>query len=96
VVYEDLANDPEAVLRPLLAALDLPWQSEILTGYGSAADSVVASGESWKDDVGREIRPSATAGERLKRDQREFVSASLRQDLYDAVAADAPGGARRG
>ena len=96
VVYEDLANDPEAVLRPLLVALDLPWQSEILTGYGSAADGVIASGESWKDDVGREIRPSATAGEMLNREQREFVSASLRQDLYDAVAADAPGGVRRG
>ncbi|MEE4270343.1 MAG: sulfotransferase [Thermoanaerobaculales bacterium] len=96
VLYEALTTDPEAVLRPLLAALELPWQPEILTGYGEAAQGVVAADESWKDGVGREIRPSATAGLELGEQQRDHVTASLHSNLYDAVATQAVGGARHG
>ena len=96
VLYEALTADPEAVLRPLLAALDLPWQSEILTGYGTAANDVVTSGEQWKNDVGREIRPSATAEQALDPDQRERVAAMLRRDLYDTVASQTVDNARHG
>lgn len=96
VVYEALTADPEAVLRPLLAALDLVWQPEILTGYRTAAEHVVASGEQWKNDVGREIRPSATAERALGPDQCERVASALRRDLYDAAAAQAVGGFRHG
>jgi hypothetical protein len=96
VLYEALTADPESVLRPLLDTLELPWQSEILTGYGVAADGVVAADESWKDGVGREIRPSATAERELDDEQRERVTASLRNELFDAVASKAVGGAGRG
>jgi hypothetical protein len=96
VLYETLTADPEAVLRPLLAALDLPWRPEILTGYAAAADGVVASGESWKDGVGRQIRPSATADRELRPEQRERAAAALRRDLYDRIALRAVGGAGSG
>lgn len=94
VLYEALTTDPESVLRPLLAALDLDWQPGVLTGYAAAADGVVASGESWKDGVGREIRPSATAGCELDDGQRERVTRSLRRDLYEAAASGSLGGRR--
>jgi LPS sulfotransferase NodH len=93
VLYEKLTADPEAVLRHLLAELDLDWQPGILTGYAAAADGVVATQERWKDGVGREIRPSATAERVLDAGQRERVAASLRRDLYDAAASRALGGA---
>jgi len=96
VLYEELTADPAAVLRPLLAALDLSWQPGILAGYAAAAEDVVVSGESWKDDVGREIRPSATAERVFDSRQRQRVAALLRSDLYAAVASRGEGEIGRG
>jgi tetratricopeptide (TPR) repeat protein len=36
IVYEELANDPEATLRPLIAFLGLEWEDRLLDHRGSA------------------------------------------------------------
>lgn len=87
--YEALTADPAAVLRPLLAALGLPWAPEMLERYAPAAGTLVAQDESWKQDVGRSIRPSGTADKVFDAAQRAYVSGALRQERYARIAAAA-------
>lgn len=85
VVYEQLTTQPEATLRQLLTALDLDWEPEILERYARGAEELIAQEETWKADVGRRIRPAATAEKVLSAAQREQVSRSLHHDLYQQI-----------
>jgi hypothetical protein len=82
VRYESLTRDPEAVLRPLFAALDLSWRPSVLSDFGAVTDGLKTPDETWKGAVGRLIQPSATAGEVLDEAQRERVLRGLRCDAY--------------
>ena len=95
VCYETLTRDPEAVLRALFAALDLPWEASVLNDFGGVTDDLKTSDETWKGRVNRAIRPSATANDVLDERQREQVLGSLRRDAYDRLRRHAlgePGG----
>ena len=89
VRYEALTQDPEGVLKPLLQALELPWQADILKGFATAADTLVADDEPWKTGVARTIRPSGTADSVLDEAQRKRALESLQSARYDAVAEHA-------
>lgn len=89
VVYEQLTADPEAVLRRLLAALGLDWEPAILDRRADRADRWVTPEESWKEDVGRPIRPSSNAEQTLTPEQRERVRALLRPEPYRRICAAA-------
>lgn len=83
VSYEDLAENPEPTLRRLVAELDLPWDPNVLEGYGAAAETLVTGDESWKSGVGRSVQRSRGSEEDLTTEERQAVDASLRHDLYD-------------
>ena len=85
VIYEELAARPEAVLRSLLARLGLGWEPEILARYGDAAGRLVTEEEAWKSEVGRAIRPSATAERALSEEERRRALAALRGELYERL-----------
>ena len=86
IVYERLVERPEAEVRRLLEAIGLGWQPGLLERYGDAASRVVAPREkSWKESVGRSIRPSSTAEEVLDDDARRRVSEALRDELYERI-----------
>jgi hypothetical protein len=85
VFYEDLTTRPEAVLPPLLSALGLPWEPEVLEGYGDASRGLVTAEESWKSGVTSGIRPSGTSGHALTADEREAARRGLRTELYEAL-----------
>lgn len=57
LLYEQLLEDPEPTLQRLLARLGLPWHPQILDNYANQAESLVASNESWKTEIGRPLRP---------------------------------------
>lgn len=82
VVYEDLADATETHLARLLDRLELPWQPELLQRYGSQSRRWVTDEETWKSDVGRPIRPSATSEQQLSAEQRRRLRGALHGDLY--------------
>ena len=51
VVYEQLARDPDAIVRDLCTFVDLPFESAMLVEFGRQAARNVGSGEAWKRDV---------------------------------------------
>lgn len=86
VFYEELTARPEATLQRLLVALGLGWEPEILERQAATADRLVTrQEEAWKADLGRGIRPSATSERTLTAEQRERMSRSLRQGLYEEL-----------
>jgi hypothetical protein len=96
VRYETLTRDPEVVLRPLFATLDLPWHSSVLSDFGHVTSALTTPDETWKGHVGRAIRPSATAGRELDEAQRERVLRGVRQDIYDELRRRALGESQHG
>lgn len=96
VCYETLTTDPVTVLRPLLEALNLPWDPTILDDFGASAGAVTAPGENWKAGVARDIRPSATAERVLSEAERDRVRARLDQGLYDSLVVRAIGNGHHG
>ena len=91
VCYETLTRDPEAVLRPLFAALDLSWEASVLSSFGAATDGLKTPAETWKGHVDRAIGPSATANKVLDEAQRQRVLGSLRRENYDRLRSRALG-----
>jgi hypothetical protein len=85
VFYEELTSQPEATLRSLLTGLGLGWEPDILERYTRTSERLVTQQEAWKVDVGRSIRPSGTSDKVLTRAQRDRVTQTLRQDLYDQL-----------
>lgn len=85
VFYEELTSRPEATLRPLLAELGLDWEPDILERYGRASRQLVTGQETWKEGVGRNIRPSGTSDRALTPEQRDRVNRSLRRGLYEQL-----------
>jgi hypothetical protein len=85
VLYEELASRPEATLRPLLDELGLGWEPEILERYAHTSDWLITGQEPWKADVGRTIRRSGTSDRALSAGQRDWVTRSLRRDLYEQL-----------
>ncbi|MEM9293641.1 MAG: sulfotransferase [Acidobacteriota bacterium] len=85
VVYEDLAADPEPVLRRLFQRLNLDWQPSVLEHYADRSASLVNSDETWKSGVTGAIRPSSTAKQRLTEVEQQQALRGLRTDLYDRL-----------
>jgi hypothetical protein len=85
VFYEDLATRPETVLPPLLAAIGLSWERDVLDRYGDASRGLVTAEESWKKGVSSGIRPSGTSGHALTADEREAARRGLRSELYEEI-----------
>ncbi len=82
VFYEELVSGPESTLERLLSDLGLSWEPEILERYAEASGSLITEEESWKSDIGRRVRLSATSQEVLTEAQRNRVNALLNHDLY--------------
>ncbi len=82
VLYEKLAATPEPVLNDLVQRLGLAWEPEILERFPAAADTVVGSHETWKQNVGRAISPSATSHIELDHTQVLRVNEMLDSGLY--------------
>lgn len=82
VIYEDLTRQPEVVLRPLLAALRLDWQPDLLHEHARHAEPLVTREETWKSDLDRPLEPSATSHRALTEGQRQRARKALRRDLY--------------
>jgi len=91
VCYERLTEDPERVLGPLLAALDLPWTSRLLDDYASMAERLTGPGEHWKRGTARPIRAASKAERVLDEAQRGVVRAKLDSALYETLAAQSLG-----
>ena len=85
VFYEELTARPEATLRQLLAVLGLGWEPDILDRYARTSERLITGQEAWKEGVGRRIRPSGTSDRALTPEQRDRVTRSLRQSLYDQL-----------
>lgn len=85
VFYEDLVEAPEKVLQGLCGRLGLAWEPEMLVDYRRASEELIAKGETWKKDTGREIRRSATASEVLTPEERERVRALLKVEFYERL-----------
>jgi hypothetical protein len=51
VVYEQLVQQPEAMVRDLCAFVDLPYEPAMLEEFGREAARNVGRGEAWKRDV---------------------------------------------
>ncbi len=83
--YEDLTRRPESVLRRLLNELVLPWEPEILVRYRASSKSLITRRETWKTEVERPMRPSATSRQTLSDGQRRWVDGKLRHDLYQQL-----------
>jgi hypothetical protein len=86
VFYEELTSEPASTLKRLLDELGLEWQPEILERYADASESLITREESWKADVGRGIRRSETAHQRLTAEERGWAERRLRQDLYHRLS----------
>jgi hypothetical protein len=85
VFYEDLLQRPEAALRELLDALDLPWQPQALQLYGERAQALTTFEETWKADTGRPIGAQGPPRKALAAEESRRVAGWLRDDLYDAL-----------
>lgn len=57
VLYDELARDPERLLRYLCPRLGLDYDPAMLTGYARESVRLVRPGETWKLDVAGEIAP---------------------------------------
>ncbi len=57
VRYEALVDDPRPVLEAICAFLQLPFDEAMLSEYTSAADELLAEGESWKANVRGALQP---------------------------------------
>ena len=93
VFYEQLTADPEPTLRRLVEGLGLRWEPQMLERYGQAESRIVTQSETWKRELGRAIRPSATSGSSLTDHQREIVRRGLRDELYRELLDRASAGA---
>jgi hypothetical protein len=86
VLYEELTDDPEPVLRRLVAALGLAWQPQMLERDSVASGRLVTAAEAdWKGGVGRPIERSVGARARLTEDERRRAERLLNTDLYDTL-----------
>jgi hypothetical protein len=85
VLYERLTAAPETVLSDLVARLGLAWEPEVLERFSAAADEIVSSHETWKQNVGRPISPSKTSHIEFDDAQRLRVDALLDSELYDQL-----------
>ena len=96
VFYTDLTTHPRQTLEPLLAALGLAWEPGLLEDYRATARRLVAPGETWKDDVDRDIKPSPVSGRLLTPSQRRQVAGLIDGTLYERVHKRVhPAGSRR-
>jgi Sulfotransferase family len=91
VFYEELTDEPEAVLRPLLSALGLDWEPAVIERYGGTSARLTTTQEPWKAETSDPIRRSRAADETLAPADRALIQRWLRPALYDALRA----GARR-
>lgn len=87
VFYEELTARPEATMQRLLLDLDLPWEPEILDRYAESSRQLITPDETWKANVDRKLRPSATSKLALSEEQRKQVASSLQHDLYTRLRA---------
>ena len=88
VFYDELAADPEGVVRTLLARLDLGWEPEILERRAEVARSVVLDAEVWKQRAEQEIRVSDASSlgkQRLSESELELARRKLRLEPYERL-----------
>lgn len=85
VMYEELASRPEAALGNLLEGLGLGWEPDILERYAHTTELLVTREETWKEGVGRGIRPSGTSSRTLSAEQQEQATNALRHGLYARI-----------
>lgn len=86
VFYEELTARPEAAMSQLCAHLGLDWEPEILQRQGDDSQRLVTREETWKEDIGRTIRPSETSVQSLTAEQRAWALQSLRHEQYEELA----------
>ena len=82
VFYEELIRAPEAVLRPLLAFLELDWQPSLLVRDSRTAASLITEAETWKKRLDEPLEPRPSKEERLDEAQRELIARQLEPQLY--------------
>jgi hypothetical protein len=96
VFYEDLVARPDAELRRLLAALDLPWQADLLERHARGAPRLATALEPWKATGGAPgIRASGAPARALTGGQRDRLARLLRQETYAELHRLAGGPPRR-
>lgn len=94
--YEDLVAQPDAELRRLLAALDLPWQADLLDPHARDAPRLATVLEPWKATGGAAgIRASGAPARALTDRQRDRLVRLLRQETYAELHRLAGGPPRR-
>jgi len=80
VTYQSLTGDPGSTLRQVCAAVGLPFDPAMLSGYRQSAGTVVLPSEPWKAGVREAIHP---------RDRAKFerlFTAAEREDILRRVA----------
>lgn len=83
VLYEELCERPEAVLRALLSAIGLDWQQEILAKYAAKSSELVTADETWKAGVERPLVASTRSARELSETERAEIVGSVDIGLYE-------------
>jgi hypothetical protein len=78
VRYEELASDPEPVLRSVCAHLGLPYTDQMLSRYGETLPGLIARTETWKLDTGAPVSIRESAFEEVfSPEQRTWIERAL-------------------
>lgn len=85
VSYDALTARTGTTLKRLLTELGLEWEPEILERYAGASHRLITPDETWKSNVDRVVRRSATSGHTLTEEQRRRVNASLQHRSYAKI-----------
>lgn len=76
--YEDLATDPEPVLKGICSFLDLDYRPQMLSPKAESAGKLIEKGETWKKGTLSGLRkPSTAKFDRLPRDTRRLIESML-------------------
>jgi hypothetical protein len=79
--YEDLADDPEPVLRSLCEFLGEDFTAQMLTPAPERMTAVAASTLRWQSEAGAPVRPAASRWSTIPLPQRALAGSALVHDL---------------
>ena len=87
VFYEDITDDSRKESMRLFDELDLSWDEGVLERYAATAQSVIATGESWKQGNVQEIR--RRTNDRLVHNGLQRMVLKILESQYRKIRANA-------
>jgi hypothetical protein len=85
VSYDDLINDPPAVLRGICGFLGVEYEDKMVTIYGSATNEIVLEQSEWKDGVQGGIRTNTSKFDIFNDEQKTYIIDQLNEYSADPL-----------